>query len=360
MDMINALIAQFYAIPMVDNIVQSNAILRLAVKQFGTPLFVLVAVFILLMLVLVLSRLKPKAGRPKPIREKKAKPAKAPRKPKPAKAPRDKKTPPAILKKLSKIKPSPLPLYPVADKRKPLEMEMDHDMDHDMGHDMGVSPVAAVMDDASLAEGLALTSAADEPAVYAPAPAPVMESGVDPAPELKPASPSFAEAAPAPVPSFTIDEKTPASLMAPQAPKDDEFDMPEETAAPEEMPPEEMPPEPMLQEPMPTPLMEVADDDLDFSDLDLPETGAAPPTFQEPALHANNRDDSDPDRADFDPVPSLDFDPIEAPEPEPRPETGDDDSDLDIPVASFGSGDPEGLSSTAQEKLAELNNRGVT
>lgn len=329
MEMINAFIAQFYALPMVDNIVQSNAILRLAVQQFGTPLFLLVAVFILLMLVLVLSRLKPKAGRPKPIREKKAKPAKPAktRKAKPAKTPSAKKTPAAILKKLAKIKPSPLPLYPVADKRKPLDVDMADDLtDHTQ---MGAMAVTPVLDDASLAESLTMTAdtTADMTSEMAPEMVPEM------APEIAAETPAQ------PVPSFTLDEETTANLMATPAPEDDGFDMPTDHDT-------------VMAEPEP---VEVAEADLDFSDLEMPQMGTP-----QMARAADAAASGDPDRADFDPVPSLDFDPIEAPEPEPRPETGDDDTELDIPVASFGSGNGEGLSSSAQEKLAELNDRGVT
>ena len=112
MDFINTLVAQFYAIPAVAEIVNSNAVLRIATKQFGAPLLGLVILFVVLVLVLILSRLGKKSNKPKPVREKKQK--------KPAKAPRQKAAKPAkvrgpnkaILTKLAKLPASNLPLYP--------------------------------------------------------------------------------------------------------------------------------------------------------------------------------------------------------------------------------------------------------
>ena len=350
MEMIDALIASFYAIPAVDGVVQSNAILRLAVNKYGTPMFILISVLIILLLTLIIKRMKPKAGRPKPIVEKKEKPAKKQRKaktPKPAKAQKVKGTPAAITKKLAKLPPSNLPLYPVADKRKPMAGAPE----------MTATPLAPPpsLDDASLVAGLD-----DHDAQH-----------TTPAPSLS-----------APVKSFTLDEKTASSLMGqPVQPQlsaaEDDFDIPIE--APNEAPVEaqaempEMPTEPSFtagfhdQDEDDHEAVNEADDDMvgagltsqgddldniDLSDFDLPEA---------PALTAANDPSATTEITPIEPVPSLDFAAIEDLPPEPKPSTPDDDTELDIPVASFGEGgDAENLSSSAQQKLAELNDRGIT
>lgn len=339
MEMIHALIADFYAIPAVDGVVQNNAILRLAVNKYGTPMFLLGSLLIILLLTLIIKRIKPKAGRPKPIVEKKEKPAKKQRKakkPKPAKAQKVKGTPASIIKKLDKLPASSLPLYPVADKRKPLANPQD----------MAAAPLAPPpsLDDASLIAGLDAPDAPDVPEAHdthEPMPAPSLSS---------------------PVKSFTLDEKTASTLLNQQAASEtataeDDFDIPADIPEAPSFTPsidDEAEDETIMADSSnhEDDLHDESLDNLDLSEFDLPE---------EPALSAANDTPAMSEVTPIEPVPSLDFAAIEELPPEPKPATPDDDTELDIPVASFGeAGDVENLSSSAQQKLAELNDRGVT
>ena len=65
--------------PQIASIIESNAILRIATKQYGGPLLGLTVMFIVLVLILLISQLGKKSKKPKPVREKKVKPQKAPR-----------------------------------------------------------------------------------------------------------------------------------------------------------------------------------------------------------------------------------------------------------------------------------------
>ena len=79
MEFLNNIAAQVFAIPQIASIIESNAILRIATKQYGGPLLGLTVMFIALVLVLLISQLGKKSKKPKPVREKKVKPQKAPR-----------------------------------------------------------------------------------------------------------------------------------------------------------------------------------------------------------------------------------------------------------------------------------------
>ena len=116
MEQINAIADQFFALPYISSFFQSNAMLRVAANSYGTPLFLIFCALIFLIVLLLISKLMPKKGRPKPIKE--DKPKKTPRN---APQPRRKKptgTPKTILRKLEKLPESKLPLYPVADKKR--------------------------------------------------------------------------------------------------------------------------------------------------------------------------------------------------------------------------------------------------
>ena len=344
MEQLDLFIEQFYALPQVASVVNSSGILRLAVLQYGKPLFLITCAFLFLVSVLIISRLKPKKGRPKKIKEPKVKKVKAA---KPAR--RQKKpagTPKSVIKNLAKIPDSPLPLYPVADKRRPLSI--------DDGSVNGGSPMAImpVVDDQSLIADL------DSPEMAVDAPKPVVSSQ--------------------PVQSFTIDSATAAAMTAsssaPSPSTDDDFIMPVATESP----------------------MDDHDDGM-FDDFDDDQF----------ALNDGNDDlDSDPDldiNADFgadlagnfnDGADSMgeddfedneaaaddDFAPLYEPEETqtPKHEVTVDISpiggdDFDMPVGSFGGGaggsgdasddgasETGGLSPSAQQKLAELNERDTT
>ena len=311
MEFLNNIAAQFFAIPAIAEIVNSHAILRIATKQYGGPLLGLIVLFIVLLLVLIVGRMGKKPKKPKPVREKKAKTQKAPRqkKAKPAKVKGPNK---AIMAKLAKLPPSKLPLYPVADKRKSLEDAL-----------LASAAIAPqpVVDEASLIASL------DD------APEPIEMAAPAPSPEVE-------------VASFSIDETTASSLMEEPVQTDDDFDMPVAPSL-----------EPTL----------TATEDDDHH-LDLPEGDDEfddehdeddhdDDDFDLPPLNASSDDDRGEGQT-IDPVPSLDFDPIE-PVPTEEKSADDDGEAIDIPVGSFGSDDGT-LSGAAQEKLAELNDRGVT
>ena len=117
MEQITAIADQFFALPYISSFFQSNAMLRVAANSYGTPLFLIFCALIFLVVLLLISKLMPKKGRPKPIKE--DKPKKTPRKLRRSRG--EKKltgTPKAILRKLEKLPESKLPLYPVADKKR--------------------------------------------------------------------------------------------------------------------------------------------------------------------------------------------------------------------------------------------------
>lgn len=278
MEMLTGLIAGFYAIPIVDNLIQSNTLLRLAVMQFGALLFVLGVVFIVLVMALVLSRLKAGKSPPKKQgRRKKKQPLKTLSKDDHQRAIQrlnqqlaGGKAPLRILKRLAQIPPEPLPLYPVADKRKPLTAERDE---------------PSVLDDKLIAN----------------------------------------------LPD--------ASILDASVPDANLNDISEDDLAQDLM------------------ADDLADDlKQDTQEIESPEDSDAPDESPPPANSSSSEA--------FDPVPNLSFDPVVPPEPEsaPESESESDDEPLDIAVASFGHSneDDDELSSSAQEKLAELNDKGVT
>ena len=344
MEQLDLFIEQFYALPQVASVVNSSGILRLAVLQYGKPLFLITCAFLFLVSVLIISRLKPKKGRPKKIKEPKVKKAKAA---KPAR--RQKKpagTPKSVMKNLAKIPDSPLPLYPVADKRRPLSID---DGSVTGGFPMAIMPV---VDDQSLIADL------DSPEMAVDVPKPVVSSQ--------------------PVQSFTIDSATAAAMTgassAPSPSTDDDFIMPVATESP----------------------MDDHDDGMfdDFDDDQFALNEGGDDLDSDPDLDINadfgadlagnfndgadsmGEDDFEDDEAAAD----DDFAPLYEPEETqtPKHEVTVDISpiggdDFDMPVGSFGGGaggsgdasddgasETGGLSPSAQQKLAELNERGTT
>ena len=334
MEQLDLFIEQFYALPQVASVVNSSGILRLAVLQYGKPLFLITCAFLFLVTILVISRLKPKKGRPKKIKEPKVKKVKAA---KPAR--RQKKpagTPKSVMKNLAKIPDSPLPLYPVADKRKPLSI------DDRVGDGDPAIAIMPVVDDHSLIADL------DNPAMAEDAPKPVMASQ--------------------PVQSFTLDSATAAAMTGavkdPAPSSDEDFIMPVATDT----------------------AMDDHDDDLmddfeDDPDLNINADYGAD-------FGADFGDDHSTDLAeDFNDADGIidddfedgdevdDFAPLYEPEESasPKHEVTVDISpiggdDFDMPVGSFGGGgtsdddasETGGLSPSAQQKLAELNERSTT
>ena len=65
MEFLNNIAAQVFAIPQIASIIESNAILRIATKQYGGPLLGLTVMFIALVLVLLISQLGKKSKKPK-------------------------------------------------------------------------------------------------------------------------------------------------------------------------------------------------------------------------------------------------------------------------------------------------------
>ena len=117
MELISSIADQFFALPYIASFFQSNAMLRIAANSYGTPLFLIFCALIVLILLLLISKLMPKKGRPKPIKEEKPKTArKKLRRSRAEKKPTG--TPKAIMRKLEKLPESKLPLYPVADKKR--------------------------------------------------------------------------------------------------------------------------------------------------------------------------------------------------------------------------------------------------
>ena len=215
--------------------------------------------------------------------------------------------------KLAKLPPSKLPLYPVADKRKSLEDAMAASTA--MATPMVATPPQAVVDEASLIAGL---DHSPEPIDVAPA-----------APEAE-------------VPSFSIDENTASSLMSEPVEADEDFDMP---AAPSVEPT----------------LTAGDDDDFEVNLPDYEDEKEEDGDFDMPSMDMDSASEGAEGSSEgqtIDPVPTLDFDPIEPLPPEEK-SSEDDGEAIDIPVGSFGSGDGE-LSGAAQDKLAELNERGAT
>ena len=339
MEQLDLFIKQFYALPQVESVVNSSGILRLAVLQYGKPLFLITCAFILLVLILIISRLKPKKGRPKKIKEPKAKPVKAA---KPAR--RQKKaagTPKSVMKNLAKIPDSPLPLYPVADKRKALSAADD-----------AMMPVMPVVDDNSLIASL------DTPEPAVAAPKPMMSS--------------------APVQSFTLDSAAAAALVGAPAGDSlsagstgvdqdhDDFIMPIAT--------EDQALDDAFNDPGFAQNDVAANPDLDINasfddgfDDDY-NTSDFNSDFNAGDLTADtdeNPDDAAISTDDFDDIgASDDFDHGQSGKPKHEvtvdisPIGGDD---FDMPVGSFGGGSDDNsegeLSPLAQQKLAELNDR---
>ena len=329
MEQLDLFIEQFYALPQVASVVNSNGILRLAVLQYGKPLFLITCAFLFLVTILLISRLKPKKGRPKKIKEPKVKKAKAA---KPAR--RQKKpagTPKSVMKNLAKIPDSPLPLYPVADKRKPLSI------DDGVGDGDPAIAIMPVVDDHSLIAGL------DSPLMADDAPKPVVSSK--------------------PVQSFTLDSTTAATMTgAPSIPSpspEEDFILPAATES----------------------TMDDYDDDVidDLNvdpDLDINADfgtdfgGDLADNFDDDAEGMGHDDIDDNNASEED-----DFAPLYEPEEtkNPKHEVTVDISpiggdDFDMPVGSFGGGaggsgdegETDGLSPSAQQKLAELNERGTS
>lgn len=116
MEQLNAIAAKFFGLPFIAEFFQSHATLRIASKDYGTPLFLILVATVTLVLLLLASKIKPKKGRPKVIKEDKPKKERAPRRAR--KESKPKATPKAIMRKLEKLPASTLPLYPVADKKR--------------------------------------------------------------------------------------------------------------------------------------------------------------------------------------------------------------------------------------------------
>ncbi|MGC6485028.1 MAG: hypothetical protein ACON4P_05080 [Candidatus Puniceispirillales bacterium] len=116
MEQLNAIAAKFFGLPFIAEFFQSHAMLRIASKDYGTPLFLILVATVTLVLLLLVSKIKPKKGRPKVIKEDKPKKERAPRRAR--KESKPKATPKAIMRKLEKLPASTLPLYPVADKKR--------------------------------------------------------------------------------------------------------------------------------------------------------------------------------------------------------------------------------------------------
>ena len=328
MEQLDLFIEQFYALPQVTSVVNSSGILRLAVLQYGKPLFLITCAFLFLVTILVISRLKPKKGRPKKIKEPKVKKVKAA---KPAR--RQKKsagTPKSVMKNLAKIPDSPLPLYPVADKRKPLSI------DDGVGDGDPAIAIMPVVDDHSLIAGL------DSPLMADDAPKPVVSSK--------------------PVQSFTLDSTTAATMTgAPSIPSpspEEDFILPAATES----------------------TMDDYDDDV-MDDLNIDpdlDINADFGTDFGGDLADNFDDDAEGMGHDFDDNDASeedDFAPLYESEEtkNPKHEVTVDISpiggdDFDMPVGSFGGGaggssdegETDGLSPSAQQKLAELNERGTS
>ena len=127
--------------------------LRIAANSYGTPLFLIFCALIFLIVLLLISKLMPKKGRPKPIKE--DKPKKTQRKLRRSRAKKPAGTPKTILRKLEKLPESKLPLYPVADKkRRSLNESIDAAIEMDQ-------PAAAAASPNSTTNGTAATGDAD-------------------------------------------------------------------------------------------------------------------------------------------------------------------------------------------------------
>ena len=340
MEQLDLFIQQFYALPQVASVVESNGVLRLAVNQYGKPLFLITCAFIFLVMILLISRLKPKKGRPKKIKEPKAKPVKAA---KPARRPKKAKgTPKSVMKNLAKIPDSSLPLYPVADKRKPLSI------DDDLA--VGVMPV---VDDSSLIASL------DHPDPVDDAPKPIVSSQ--------------------PVQSFTLDASTAAAMTnvgagtgtstasSDQSDFNEDFIMP--VATENDMTDNDNNNEDELF------FEDTEDDDPDLGiHTDLGGFGTeASDHIEDDAEDSFEDDFAEDGEDDFIPIKDITA-PENTPEDtKPKHEVTVDVSpiggdDFDMPVGSFGGDDAGGddqannggLSPSAQQKLAELNERGST
>ena len=350
MEQLDQIAAQFYAIPFVEMIFNSHGILRLAALQYGTPLFLVLCALVTLIIILLIAKLKPKKGRPKKVRQRKEKPAKAEKTPRASRrsksaSPAPKKargTPKSVLKNLAKIPETTLPLYPVADKRKPLAI--DDGLNNDMAF------IAPVVDDSSLIAGL------DSPDQMMPQAQPV---------------------ASAPVQSFTLDNMKAAEIMADAAPSvqiDDEFDIPAI----------DIDPGANLDMNANTDFGSVGEfghdsesiEEEDNDAFDMPSSNdhfGVPETedhfdAEEDDMMLSEDDDGyeedgyeDDVHDDEDFAPSMDMDsPKHEVTVDVSPIGGDD---FEMPVGSFGSdGDAsaDGLSEEARQKLAELNDQGVT
>ncbi len=348
MEQLDLFIEQFYALPQVASVVNSNGILRLAVLQYGKPLFLITCAFLFLVTILLISRLKPKKGRPKKIKEPKVKKAKAAKPARHQKKPAG--TPKSVMKNLAKIPDSPLPLYPVADKRKPLSID-----DGSVNGDPATA-IMPVVDDQSLIAGL------DSPEMALDAPKPMVSSQ--------------------PVQSFTLDSTAAAAMTgAPSTPSptpEEDFIMPVAT-------------ENVMDDHDDGVMDDLVDDfdndqfavnedgnDLDADpDLDINADfgtdfgGDLADNFEDDANSMLEDDFEDDDAADEDNFAPL-YEPEETASPKHEvtvdisPIGGDD---FDMPVGSFGGGagdsgddasETGGLSPSAQQKLAELNERGTT
>ena len=159
MEQLDLFIEQFYALPLISSIVNSSGIVRMAVLQYGKPLFFFLFALLILVLILVMSRLKPKKGHPKTSKEPKDKIAKAAMPASHQKNPTG--TPKSVMKNLAKVPDSPLPLYPVADKRKPLSIDdrpndgsCDRSSDGDPAPYTDENPIMPVVDEQTLIASL--------------------------------------------------------------------------------------------------------------------------------------------------------------------------------------------------------------
>lgn len=116
MEQLNTIAAKFFALPLIHDIFQSHAMLRIASKDYGVPLFLILCAIVFLVLLLLATKLKPQKGRPKIIKDSTQEKERSPLRIR--KDSKSKGTPKAIIRKLEKLPASTLPLYPVADKKR--------------------------------------------------------------------------------------------------------------------------------------------------------------------------------------------------------------------------------------------------
>lgn len=173
MKFLNAFANKFYSLPGISSFFESHAMLRIAKKSYGTPLFIIILVLLFLVLILLVSKLKPKKGRPKPIVEEQVKTAPKPGRKRAKREKKPKGTPKAILRKLEKLPSSSLPLYPVADKKRSLDAAIEQEALQPAPGNTALDPVP---EDMALETDMPLSSDDASSDFSAPTPAPEAET----------------------------------------------------------------------------------------------------------------------------------------------------------------------------------------